>query len=129
MNAEQQDAFNAHYEKLSITNNFYQSICETATEEQRPAVYKIDWDKVMHRMWERGVCVSPKPRPALTVEQFDAAANARLIAAAPDLLKELQHLVRLLQPLEENGGFNVPGLATLNGARLAIAKATTPTPQ
>ena len=51
-------------------------------------------------------------------------ANARLIAAAPDLLKELQHLVRLLTPLEISGTLNVPGFATLNGARAAIAKAT-----
>lgn len=49
-------------------------------------------------------------------------ANARLIAAAPDLLKELDHLVRLLEPLEQS--LNVPGLATLNGARAAIARAS-----
>lgn len=52
-----------------------------------------------------------------------AQANARLIVAAPDLLAELAHLVRLLEPLEESGALNVPGLASLNGARLAIAKA------
>lgn len=51
-------------------------------------------------------------------------ANARLIAAAPELFKELQHLVDLLEPLEREGGLQVPGLATLNGARAAIAKAT-----
>lgn len=50
-------------------------------------------------------------------------ANARLIAAAPDLYRELVHLVRLLEPLERDGGLDVPGLATLNGARAAIAKA------
>ena len=49
--------------------------------------------------------------------------NARLIAAAPDLLAELKHLVRLLEPLEKSGALNVPGLATLNGALAAIAKA------
>jgi hypothetical protein len=48
-------------------------------------------------------------------------ANARLIAAAPDLLHELQHLVRLLEPCEDR--LEVPGLATLNAARAAIAKA------
>lgn len=50
-------------------------------------------------------------------------ATARLICAAPDLFRELIHLVRLIEPLERNGGLDVPGLATLNGARAAIAKA------
>ena len=39
------------------------------------------------------------------------------------LAKELRHLVRLLEPLERDGGLNVPGLATLNGARAALKKA------
>jgi hypothetical protein len=51
------------------------------------------------------------------------AANARLIAAAPELYKELRHLVGLLEVAELEGELNVPGLATLNGARAAIAKA------
>jgi hypothetical protein len=38
-------------------------------------------------------------------------------------LKELKHLVRLLEPLEEAGTLNVPGLETLNGARKAITEA------
>lgn len=38
-------------------------------------------------------------------------------------LKELKHLVRLLEPMEEAGTLNVPGLATLNGARRAISEA------
>lgn len=53
----------------------------------------------------------------------EAEANARLIAAAPELLHEIKHLVRLLEPLEQDGTLNVPGLASLNGARAAIAKA------
>lgn len=53
-----------------------------------------------------------------------AQANARLIAAAPDLLRELKHLALLLEPALNNGRVQVPGLATLNGAWLAIAKAT-----
>lgn len=52
-------------------------------------------------------------------------ADARLMSAAPDLLKELRHLVRALEPLED-GHLEIPGLATLNGARKAIAKATMP---
>jgi hypothetical protein len=54
----------------------------------------------------------------------EAIANAKLIAAAPCLLKELQRLVSLIEPQEREGGLNIPGLATLNGARAAIAKAT-----
>lgn len=55
-----------------------------------------------------------------------SSADGRLIAAAPDLYRELKHLVRLLEPLEHVTGLEVPGLATLNGARLALAKATAP---
>ena len=50
-------------------------------------------------------------------------ANAHLLAAAPDLERELSHLVRVLEPLVASGAFNIPGLATLNGARAALAKA------
>lgn len=50
-----------------------------------------------------------------------AMANATLITAAPDLLRELNHLVRLMEPVEDH--LNIPGLATLNAARAAIAKA------
>ena len=53
----------------------------------------------------------------------DYVADARLIAAAPLLLKELQHLVNLLEPIEYGGDLAVPGLATLNAARAAIAAA------
>jgi hypothetical protein len=50
------------------------------------------------------------------------AADAHLIAAAPDLYRELRHLVALLEAKGEEN-LDVPGLATLNGARAAIAKA------
>ncbi len=53
-------------------------------------------------------------------------ANARLIAAAPELLAELQHLVACLHPWIENGGQGIPGLATVNKARALVAKAATP---
>ena len=49
-------------------------------------------------------------------------ADARLIAAAPELLAELRHLVRLMEPLERAGSLNIPGLATLNATRTVIAK-------
>jgi hypothetical protein len=57
------------------------------------------------------------------VSRSQAGANARLMAAAPDLYRELSHLVRLLEPLESGGLLSVPGLATLNGARAALARA------
>ena len=49
--------------------------------------------------------------------------DAHLIAAAPDLYKQLRHLVILIEPLEHNGALQIPGLATLNAARAALAKA------
>lgn len=47
--------------------------------------------------------------------------DARLIASAPELLHELKTLVMLISPYESEG--RIPGLATLNAARAAIAKA------
>lgn len=49
--------------------------------------------------------------------------RARIVAASEDLYKELRHLVNLLEPLELSGRLQVPGLATLNGARQALKKA------
>jgi hypothetical protein len=45
------------------------------------------------------------------------------IKALESCQKELAHLVRLMEPIEKEGGFDIPGLATLNGARAALAKA------
>lgn len=53
----------------------------------------------------------------------DGREVGALIAAAPDMARELRHLVRLLEPKERDGGLDVPGLATLNGARAALKKA------
>lgn len=50
--------------------------------------------------------------------------DAVLLAAGPELFKELQRLVSLMEPGETEGWLNIPGLATLNGARAALAKAT-----
>lgn len=66
---------------------------------------------------------TPYVAEALSRVEEEREANAKLIAAAPDLLKELVHLVRLLEPLEKEGGMDIPGLATLNGARKSIEKA------
>jgi len=49
-------------------------------------------------------------------------AESRL-TAAPELLYELKHIVRLLEAAYENSGITIPGLATLNAARAAIKKA------
>jgi capsule polysaccharide export protein KpsE/RkpR len=53
-------------------------------------------------------------------------ANAALCAGqTKDILclrRELSHLVFLLEPLERDGTLNVPGLATLNGARAVLTK-------
>ncbi len=63
------------------------------------------------------------PPVILSVEgPIENEADKALIAAAPELLKELKHLVSLMEPVEETG-LNIPGLATLNGARAAIARA------
>lgn len=37
-----------------------------------------------------------------------------------NLRRELSHLVFLMEPLEQSGELNIPGLATLNGARKAL---------
>jgi hypothetical protein len=59
----------------------------------------------------------------------ESAANARLIAAAPDLLSEMKRYLPLLERLEAEPALwerlTVSlGIATLNGYRAAIAKAT-----
>jgi hypothetical protein len=61
------------------------------------------------------------------MEKETAVANARLIAAAPELLEALEQL------LAEAGGFNVSGVyfsefaqKQLDAAHAAIAKATQP---
>lgn len=52
----------------------------------------------------------------------EGQANARLIAAAPDLYRELHRLVSLLAAKGEHD-MDIPGLATLNGPRAALNKA------
>jgi hypothetical protein len=53
-------------------------------------------------------------------EQPEDAANARLIAAAPDLLEALQGM---LDVYGNDGHLHAPALAALRAARAAIAKA------
>ena len=54
-----------------------------------------------------------------------AHANAILDAAGPELVSELHRLVDALEPLERDGRWPLDhaGIATLNGARAALAKA------
>lgn len=70
------------------------------------------------------VCLVTQDRGMWGAGSLNPLEDAQLISAAPDLLKELSHLVSHLEPLEKDGGLQVPGLATLNGARAAISKAT-----
>lgn len=54
------------------------------------------------------------------------AERDALAARVVELERELSHLVRLLEPLEEIGTLNIPGLATLNAARALLTKEPTP---
>lgn len=56
-----------------------------------------------------------------TIEMVEA--DVAKMTAAPELYAELAHLTRLLEPLERDNTLDVPGLATLNGARAALARA------
>lgn len=62
----------------------------------------------------------PRRVVATRIATYD---EAMLISAAPDMARELRHLPQLLEPLEQSGALDVPGLATLNGARAALRKA------
>lgn len=85
---------------------------------------KWDGEKWPDKRWSVGtvdnisqaICISPK----FFTDGEESEANGKLIAGSKNVLRELIHLVRLLEPLEKDGSLNVPGLATLNGARKAI---------
>lgn len=72
-------------------------------------------------------CIA-KPQPEL-IEFFSAIQQdtrapleqqiARLTAEVAELRRELQHLVNLVDPALDNG-VQIPGLATLNGAKAAL---------
>lgn len=53
-----------------------------------------------------------------------AEANARLIAAAPELLEALQGLIRVVDAMKMTTGLGKTQIARLDGAKAAIAKAT-----
>ena len=58
-------------------------------------------------------------------DMSEAWANAHLFVASPKLYTELARLVAALEPLEHTGGWPLDsaGVATLNGARAALALA------
>jgi len=93
------------------------------------------WTKGPWRYFKQGdgtrfhITARPATKPGNRFDDFATVDighedDARLIASAPLLYDELAHLVRLLEPLERDGTLNVPGLATLNGARAALSRAT-----
>lgn len=68
----------------------------------------------------------PEAKRVLRGHQDDLIHDARLLhqvlPVQESLYRELKHLIRLMEPLEADGTLNIPGLATLNGARAAAAK-------
>ena len=66
----------------------------------------------------------PEPKPGGVTGTY-RDANAAVLTAAPRLYTELARLVAALEPLERNGGWPLDGagVATLNGARAALALA------
>lgn len=56
-------------------------------------------------------------------ESHESAANARLIAAAPDLLKACE-LLMVWHQLDPDGAFGTPLMNIVKSTRAAIAKAT-----
>jgi len=83
----------------------------------------------LRELFGSGVYPSPSPD---TDARFVAAASPEAFLALierakqaeaqrDELRRELEHLVFLMEPVEYGGGLNIPGLATLNGARNALA--------
>ena len=70
----------------------------------------------------KGSCVGPD-------NNEEIQANANLIAAAPDLLKEMERMLVVIQRIEDElpatwaEATQGTGIATSNGYRVAIAKA------
>jgi len=63
---------------------------------------------------------TPRAAEALGVTQKEAEANARLISAAPDLLKELERMVMYYEP----GESRAEALYKIKHAQEAIERAT-----
>jgi hypothetical protein len=84
------------------------------------------------RIGDAGFTVFGPPKPGAlpeTIAPVKNRANARLIAAAPELLEVLEDVLPWLQKAEAEGVFAncaAPqgGLRAINRARAAIAKAT-----
>jgi hypothetical protein len=61
---------------------------------------------------------------ALAKDREQARANARLIAAAPELLEACKGLVRIADAVRYTAGLGKNQMARVDAARAAIAKAT-----
>lgn len=77
-------------------------------------------DNVAWRIHARGPVGSEQTLSDLLSKQSALARELETdLREARDIVA---HLVRLLQPLEQDGGLNVPGLATLNRERAFLAR-------
>ncbi len=105
---------------------------KTSTTQHTPGPWSIVGPEPVNDSARCGGCdyriIAQHERGAMTVAiAFDDAPNARLIAAAPDLLTSCQELLAMvdeLLPLAKQGcGW---GTLATDQARAAIAKATQP---
>lgn len=85
----------------------------------RGGIWSGDGESIICEMGGSPEHEGTKITPESTREQ--QFMDAHLIAASPCLLRELKHLVALMESMERDGSLNIPGLSTLNGARKAIA--------
>ena len=101
---------------------------EVVFRENTIGLALVDSGKAMAVMLELADNPQAIKNAKLFAEAFNVLHETKLTPRQLDdqrrkLFRELQHLTRLLEPLEKNGTLNVPGLATLNGARAALTKA------
>jgi len=74
--------------------------------------------------WLHVAQLSSEPHEADDIPFHEAEANARLIAAAPDLLAALQDTLRMLEAAHRELGMFTAHNKRIIAARAAIAKAT-----
>ena len=97
----------------------YEKIRKALAMGPTPGPWSVRYDYVVQaKSFDEGRLVPIAQPYGLRVDGIDLFANARLIAAAPDLLSALVEAVELIEtisPVEDD---------TLRRARAAIAKAT-----